>query len=267
MIAEVVPAALDGRAPRPDRRVDRRRQPLRCGRTDRRRRCVRRRRRWRVGQGAPRPRAARRGRSDALPTVPSCPAPTRRSSSASSTSTTTVIVVDKPAGLVVHPGAGNPDGTLVNGLLARFPELADVGEAHPSRHRPPPRRRQLRPARRRPHAGRRRRADRAVRRPQRHAARYDGARVGRTRRAARDHRRADRRDPATRCKMAVVANGDYARTEYRVIGQLLGPGRRVAARVPAGDRPDPPDPRPPRARSVIRSSATRPTASAARCSD
>jgi 23S rRNA pseudouridine1911/1915/1917 synthase len=28
-----------------------------------------------------------------------------------------LIVVDKPAGLVVHPGAGNPDGTLVNALL------------------------------------------------------------------------------------------------------------------------------------------------------
>jgi 23S rRNA pseudouridine1911/1915/1917 synthase len=41
-----------------------------------------------------------------------------------------VIVVDKEPGVVVHPGAGNPDGTLVNGLLARFPELADVGEAH-----------------------------------------------------------------------------------------------------------------------------------------
>jgi len=41
-----------------------------------------------------------------------------------------VIVVDKPAGLVVHPGAGNPDGTLVNGLLARFPEMAGVGEPH-----------------------------------------------------------------------------------------------------------------------------------------
>lgn len=39
-----------------------------------------------------------------------------------------VIVVDKPAGLVVHPGAGNPTGTLVNGLLARFPDLADVGQ-------------------------------------------------------------------------------------------------------------------------------------------
>jgi 23S rRNA pseudouridine1911/1915/1917 synthase len=39
-----------------------------------------------------------------------------------------VIVVAKPADLVVHPGAGNADGTLVNGLLARFPEIADVGD-------------------------------------------------------------------------------------------------------------------------------------------
>lgn len=39
-----------------------------------------------------------------------------------------VIVVEKPAGLVVHPGAGNADGTLVNGLLARYPELSGVGE-------------------------------------------------------------------------------------------------------------------------------------------
>jgi 23S rRNA pseudouridine1911/1915/1917 synthase len=40
----------------------------------------------------------------------------------------TIIVVDKPAGLVVHPGAGNETGTLANGLLARYPELVDVGE-------------------------------------------------------------------------------------------------------------------------------------------
>ncbi len=39
-----------------------------------------------------------------------------------------VIVVDKPVGLVVHPGSGNPTGTLVNGLLARYPELATVGD-------------------------------------------------------------------------------------------------------------------------------------------
>ncbi len=38
-----------------------------------------------------------------------------------------MIVLDKPAGLVVHPGAGNSAGTLVNGLLARYPELAGVG--------------------------------------------------------------------------------------------------------------------------------------------
>jgi 23S rRNA pseudouridine1911/1915/1917 synthase len=39
-----------------------------------------------------------------------------------------VIVVDKPPELVVHPGAGNARGTMVAGLLSRFPELAGVGE-------------------------------------------------------------------------------------------------------------------------------------------
>jgi 23S rRNA pseudouridine1911/1915/1917 synthase len=38
-----------------------------------------------------------------------------------------IIVVDKPAGLVVHPGAGHRTGTLVQGLLARYPELRTVG--------------------------------------------------------------------------------------------------------------------------------------------
>ena len=37
-----------------------------------------------------------------------------------------VVVINKPAGLVVHPGAGNPDGTLVNALLAAFPELESL---------------------------------------------------------------------------------------------------------------------------------------------
>ena len=41
-----------------------------------------------------------------------------------------VVVVDKPAGLVVHPGAGHDHGTLVNGLLARYPDIADVGDAY-----------------------------------------------------------------------------------------------------------------------------------------
>ncbi len=40
-----------------------------------------------------------------------------------------LIVVNKPAGVVVHPGAGRPDGTLVNGLMERFPEIGSIGDA------------------------------------------------------------------------------------------------------------------------------------------
>ena len=40
-----------------------------------------------------------------------------------------LLVVDKPAGLVVHPGAGNPDHTLVNGLLRHRPSLARLPRA------------------------------------------------------------------------------------------------------------------------------------------
>jgi 23S rRNA pseudouridine1911/1915/1917 synthase len=39
------------------------------------------------------------------------------------------IVVNKPVGLVTHPGAGNWSGTLLNGLLYRYPELAHVARA------------------------------------------------------------------------------------------------------------------------------------------
>ena len=42
---------------------------------------------------------------------------------------TEVIVLDKPAGLVVHPGAGNPGGTLVNALLHHDPALASLPRA------------------------------------------------------------------------------------------------------------------------------------------
>ena len=40
-----------------------------------------------------------------------------------------VAVVDKPAGLVVHPGAGRREGTLLNALLHRYPEVARVPRA------------------------------------------------------------------------------------------------------------------------------------------
>lgn len=40
-----------------------------------------------------------------------------------------ILVINKPAGLVVHPGAGNPDQTLLNGLLYYCPELELVPRA------------------------------------------------------------------------------------------------------------------------------------------
>jgi 23S rRNA pseudouridine1911/1915/1917 synthase len=40
-----------------------------------------------------------------------------------------LIVVNKPAGLIVHPGAGNPDRTLLNALLAHAPALRKVPRA------------------------------------------------------------------------------------------------------------------------------------------
>jgi 23S rRNA pseudouridine1911/1915/1917 synthase len=40
-----------------------------------------------------------------------------------------LMVIDKPVGLVVHPGSGNPRGTLLNALLYRVPQVAEVPRA------------------------------------------------------------------------------------------------------------------------------------------
>ena len=40
-----------------------------------------------------------------------------------------ILVVNKPAGLVVHPAAGNPDGTLLNGLLYQHEKLREIPRA------------------------------------------------------------------------------------------------------------------------------------------
>ena len=128
-----------------------------------------------------------------------------------------VIVVAKPAGLVVHPGAGHAGGTLVNGLLARFPEIAAVGDALPARHRAPPRPRHERAARRRRDRRRAydslveqistRTVDRALRR----------AGVGRAvRRRAVSIDAPIGRSTARRTRMAVRESGKAARTEYEV---------------------------------------------------
>ncbi|TEW56778.1 23S rRNA pseudouridine(1911/1915/1917) synthase RluD [Psychromonas sp. RZ22] len=40
-----------------------------------------------------------------------------------------ILVINKPAGLVVHPGAGNSNGTLLNALLYHYPSIAEVPRA------------------------------------------------------------------------------------------------------------------------------------------
>jgi 23S rRNA pseudouridine1911/1915/1917 synthase len=42
-----------------------------------------------------------------------------------------VVVVDKPAGMVVHPAPGHARGTLVNAMLARYPDIAIGGDLRP----------------------------------------------------------------------------------------------------------------------------------------
>ncbi len=65
----------------------------------------------------------------AAPTGPELPRPQSELALDVVHSDESIIVIDKDAGMVVHPAPGHPDGTLVNALLARFPEIAEVGEA------------------------------------------------------------------------------------------------------------------------------------------
>jgi len=147
-----------------------------------------------------------------------------------------VVVVDKPAGLVVHPGAGNLDGTLVGGLLARFPDVEGVG-GDPIRpgivHRLDAGSSGLLVVARTDAA-----AEHLIEQFADHSAtrRYDAlvwgvpdaphgiidAPIGR-----------DRGDPL---KMAVVAGGRPARTDYRVVGTYSSPAvvSRLECRLETG---------------------------------
>jgi len=40
-----------------------------------------------------------------------------------------LLVIDKPAGLTVHPAPGHPSHTLLNAILSHFPHLADIGDS------------------------------------------------------------------------------------------------------------------------------------------
>ncbi|GAB4177430.1 MAG: hypothetical protein Fur0039_20800 [Rhodocyclaceae bacterium] len=128
-----------------------------------------------------------------------------------------LLVVDKPAGLVVHPGNGNPCGTLLNALLYHSPQLARL-----------------------PRAGIVHRLDKdtsgllvvaktleahteLVRQLQARTVsrRYLAVVAGLARREGVVDA-AIGRHPRQRTRMAVVAGGRAARTHYRVIERLAG---------------------------------------------
>ena len=130
-----------------------------------------------------------------------------------------ILVVDKPAGLTVHPAPGHPDHTLVNAILSHFPHLADISDS-------------LRP-------GIVHRLDKdtsgVMLIAKNRAAQADLASQFKARSIAKaylalvkGHLTPERgvieaeigRDPRNRKRMAVVAKGREARTEYRVIKHI-----------------------------------------------
>jgi 23S rRNA pseudouridine1911/1915/1917 synthase len=123
-----------------------------------------------------------------------------------------LLVLDKPAGLVVHPAAGHWSGTLLNGLLARHPGCRAPAAR---RHRAPARQGHLgRDGGRQDPGG----GDGAVACDRRacSAAALPGAGAWRTgRRRAFSVEAPIGRDPVSRLRMAVVASGKPARTDVR----------------------------------------------------
>ena len=132
-----------------------------------------------------------------------------------------LLVVDKPAGLTVHPAPGHPAHTLVNAILAHFPHLADMGDS-------------LRP-------GVVHRLDKdtsgVMLVAKNSAAQADLARQFKSHSVTKAYLALVKgrlepengiieadigRDPRHRKRMAVVAEGREARTEYRVVKYIGG---------------------------------------------
>ena len=173
----------------------------------------------------------------AVPAARACRAAKRSAfRSTSSTRTTAIIVIDKPAGLVVHPAAGHATGTLVNALIAHCGDsLSGIGGV------------------KRPGIVHRLDKDTSgllvvAKTDQAHQALaaqfadhgrtgplrrgYLALRLGRARPPERHHRRADRPPPQSRDKMAVRADGRAAITHWQVLERYPGTdGKPVASLI------------------------------------
>ena len=146
-------------------------------------------------------------------------------------------VIDKPAGLVVHPAPGHWDDTLVNALVARGTTLSGGAEGRPGIvHRLDRDTSGLMVVAKTDLAHRRLGAAIAARRVRRELCR---AGVGPSRREPDRDRGAARAAPADRKRMAVIPAGRAARTDAYVVGPVRR-GRPAPAGAP--HRAHPPDP-------------------------
>lgn len=131
-----------------------------------------------------------------------------------------VVVVDKPAGMVVHPAPGHPGGTLVNALLARYPDMQVAGDLRPGIvHRLDAGTSGLLVVARHD-AALRDLADQQRARQMRKI--YLAVAEGRFKQAEGTIDAPVGRHPSDRLRMAVTAKGRPARTHYRVVEELGG---------------------------------------------
>ena len=158
-----------------------------------------------------------------------------------------LIVINKPAGLVVHPAAGNPDGTLVNALIAHCGAgmLSIGGEARPGIvHRLDKDTSGLLVAAKTERAMAslaKQFANHTIERA------YNAVVWGAPRDSTGRIESQIGRSPFDRKRMSVLrAGGKKAATRYQVLEKFgpAGAALRLPDRMPAGNRAHPPDPRP-----------------------
>ncbi len=142
-----------------------------------------------------------------------------------------VLAINKPAGLVAHPGAGNPSGTLANALLSHAPEIAGVGD----RDRPGIVHRLDKETSGVVLIAKTAEAHRALQaqfKARTVKKRYLALCVGAVQPARGMINKPIGRDPSNRKRMAVVVDGRAAITEYTVAEVFEAAGRVIEA--PAG---------------------------------
>jgi 23S rRNA pseudouridine1911/1915/1917 synthase len=142
-----------------------------------------------------------------------------------------VVVVDKPAGMVVHPAPGHPRGTLVNALLARYPDIAIGGDLRPGIvHRLDRETSGLLVVARNQRALHHLQAQQQAREMRKL---YLAVAEGRFKEPEGVIDAPIGRHPSDRTRMAVVASGRHARTHWRVLEEL-GDYTLVEARLETG---------------------------------